>query len=84
LKKFLGLSIALFGFMILSGCTTLEQRLAKRVGCDDTKLSVAKDWQVPGAYRQYEFTCENQKWTCRDAPFVKTCNKGWHRDQKKK
>jgi len=80
LKKILLFAAVLFAG---SACTTLEERLAKRVGCNHERLAVHFKMNVP-AYSQYEFICEGKKWTCRDAPFVETCNPGWHRDKKGK
>jgi hypothetical protein len=66
---------------VATGCATLEERLAKRVGCDSTKLKVTKELHVP-AYHQYNFTCEAKKYTCRDAPFYSQCNEGDKVDEK--
>lgn len=68
---------------VLSGCQTLEERLAARVGCNSKKLVIEHQMQVP-AYSQYEFICEGKKHTCRDAPFYSNCHPGWHRDKKGK
>ncbi len=79
-KRFL-LLIVVISFASV-GCLTLEERLARRIGCDHKELTLHFKLNVP-AYSQYEFVCEDQKWTCRDAPYFSHCNEGWHRDKKK-
>lgn len=72
--------LVLVGVLIITcACQTLEQRLAKKVGCDEKDLSVKNRINAPG-YSQYEFICEGKKHTCRDAPFFSNCTPGWHRD----
>ncbi len=69
MKKFL-----LFVMLVaLAGCATLEERLAKRVGCDPTKVVVKNRTSVP-AYSQYNFTCDGTAYVCRDAPFHSSCD----------
>jgi hypothetical protein len=57
----------------LTGCVTLEQQLARRVGCNHQKLSIQKQINSPG-YQQYNFTCEGQKYVCKYYPFHTTCD----------
>jgi hypothetical protein len=59
----------LFG---LSACSSLQEKLAKRVACDPNKLIVTDQISVP-AYREYKFTCEGRKYSCRNAPFHSSC-----------
>lgn len=66
---------------VCAGCQTLEERLAKRVGCDASTVKVTKQLHVP-AYTQYNFNCENKKFTCRDAPFYSDCSEGESVDDK--
>lgn len=63
----------------LSGCASIQERLAKRVGCDHTKLKMKNEIHVP-AYTEYTFICESKDYVCRDAPFYSTC----HEDNGKK
>jgi hypothetical protein len=58
--------------LLLVGCTTLQERLAQRVGCDHKKLIVNNQMHVP-AYTEYNFTCEGKHYVCRDAPFYSNC-----------
>ena len=57
----------------LTGCASLQERLAKRVGCDHNKLMVKNQIHVP-AYTEYTFTCEGKNYVCRDAPFYSNCH----------
>lgn len=66
------LTVALFLMLGLAGCASLQERLAKRVGCDQTKLQVKNQLHVP-AYTEYTFTCEGKDYVCRDAPFHSSC-----------
>jgi hypothetical protein len=59
-------------FLGLAGCASIQERLAKRVGCDQTKLTLRDQLHVP-AYTEYHFTCEGKEWVCRDAPFHSNC-----------
>lgn len=62
----------LISLLALAGCATLQERLAKRVGCDPSKLLLNNQLNVP-AYSQYDFTCEGKTYVCKDAPFHKSC-----------
>lgn len=66
--------IILFLFLGLASCATTQERLAKRVGCDSKKLVIHNELHVP-AYDQYKFTCEDQNYVCKDAPFHRSCKK---------
>ena len=66
-------TVALFLLVALSGCTTLEERLGRRVGCEPSKVVVTEQINVP-AYNQYKLTCNGkEKYVCRDAPFYNNC-----------
>ena len=64
--------IVLFLLLGLAGCASIQEKLAKRVGCDKTKLVVNNQLHVP-AYTEYKFTCEGKDYVCRDAPFHSSC-----------
>ncbi|MGZ3723413.1 MAG: hypothetical protein ACXVA9_10810, partial [Bdellovibrionales bacterium] len=62
----------LFVLFGVAGCASLEERLAKRVACDHTKLLVKNQVHAP-AYTEYKFTCEGKEYVCRDVPFYSNC-----------
>lgn len=64
--------VLLFVVFGLAGCASIQERLAKRVGCDPTKLTIQNELHVP-AYTEYNFTCDGRKYTCRQAPFHDSC-----------
>ena len=60
--------------MTLSACQTIEQRMAKRTGCDATGVSVVNVINAPG-YQEHTVRCSKEKreYKCFDAPFVSSC-----------
>jgi|GEM_PF-1012910 len=63
---------ALTLLVLISGCVTTEEMLARRVGCNHRRLSIQREIHPPG-YNEYQFTCEGTKYICKDSPFHKAC-----------
>jgi hypothetical protein len=70
------------GVLALTGCASLQERLAKRVGCNPTELTVKDQLHVP-AYTEYKFVCEGKNYVCRDAPFVSKCDEDMEKKEQK-
>jgi hypothetical protein len=59
----------------MAACSTIEERMAKRTGCDVKGVTVQEEMMVPG-YQSHFVTCrtEHKKYKCKDAPAFSRCD----------
>jgi hypothetical protein len=67
------LSGALVASVVLAGCASMEERLAKKVGCEKDEAHVVRNLMVPG-YTEYTVSCKKVDYSCKIAPFTEVCN----------
>ena len=70
-KMNLFLALLIVGFF--SGCTSMQERLAKHVGCTKDEANVVRNMSVPG-YEEYSVTCKQVEYSCKLTPFSEVCN----------
>jgi hypothetical protein len=61
--------------LLLGACTTIQERLAKRVACNPDTVIIQDEVIAPG-YSEWAFTCDGRSWTCSDKPFYNSCSEG--------
>ncbi|MBC7740945.1 MAG: carboxymuconolactone decarboxylase family protein [Bdellovibrionaceae bacterium] len=69
----MNLVIGLLAVGFLSGCVSMHERLAKKVGCTKEESKVERTLLVP-AYEEYSVQCKNVEYKCNIAPFTEVCN----------
>lgn len=58
---------------VFTGCASMEEKLAKHVGCTKEEATVTRELMVP-AYQEYKVMCKNVEYSCKIAPFTEVCD----------
>jgi hypothetical protein len=58
---------------LFTGCTTMEEKWGKKVGCTKDEVKVDRRVNAPG-YQEYQVICKNVEYSCKQAPFTERCD----------
>jgi hypothetical protein len=74
---------AILALIATAACTSLNARLANKVGCEEKEATVENQVTAPG-YSRYHVTCKGKVYVCQMTPFTQTCHEDDGKDDSKK